>query len=259
MSQPRFRMVQREALWSEAADQIRSLIEQGVLPPGTRLPGERELSRQLGISRLSLREAIRSLQYAGYLQVIPGRGTFVRDTREWGASSLEQWLRQHDDLMNKIFEFRELFEPGVAALAAERATPAQLVALQRTIQAMREAAAAGDLDAAIAADAEFHYQLVALTHNDLIIRFLAQLLRSVGDERRASLNIPGQVERAIAGHEAIYEAIAQRDPERASALMRQHLRDARRYIHAWLQGALDPVTGHLRDWANGQTDKGGER
>ncbi|MCS7256821.1 MAG: FadR family transcriptional regulator [Thermomicrobium sp.] len=246
MSEVRFRAVQREALWSEAAEQIRSLIEQGILAPGTRLPGERELSQRLGISRLSLREAIRSLQYAGYLQVVPGRGTFVRDVREIGLASLDHWLRQHDDLVNKIFEFRELFEPGVAALAAERATSGQLAALRRTIEAMREAAAVGDLDAAIAADAEFHHQLVALTQNDLVTRFLAQLLRSIGEERRASLNIPGQVQRAIAGHQAIYEAIERRDAEEASRLMREHLRDARRYIQAWLEGNLDPVTGELR-------------
>lgn len=254
MSERVFTAVQRETLWSEAAEQLRTLILSRALPPGSRLPSERELCRQLGISRVSLREALRALQYAGYVSIIPGRGTFVREASEVGQRSLEEWLRQHDDLVQKIFEFRELFEPGIARLAAERASPEEIAQLARSVEAMQLASKQGDLDAAIAADAEFHHLLVRVTRNDLIIRFLEQLLRTTGEERRASLNIPGQVERAIAGHAAILEAIQERDPERAAMLMRQHLRDAWRYIAAWLAGDLDPISGMLR---NGSGRQGG--
>ncbi|WP_448577031.1 FadR/GntR family transcriptional regulator [Thermomicrobium sp.] len=247
MSKLVFSAVQREALWSEAAEQLKGLIRSRALPPGSRLPSERELCRQLGMSRVSLREALRALEYAGYLAIVPGRGIYVREASEIGQRSLEEWLRQHDDLVQKIFEFRELFEPGVAQLAAERASSQEIEQLAWSIAAMRAAWNEGDLDAAIAADAEFHHLLVRITRNDLIVRFLEQLLRATGEERRASLNIPGQVERAIAGHAAILEAIRARDPDRAGAAMRQHLRDAWRYIAAWLAGELDPVSGEIRE------------
>ncbi len=247
MSEQVFSTVQRETLWSEAAAQLKALIRSRALAPGSRLPSERDLCRQLGISRVSLREALRALEYAGYLAIVPGRGIYVREASEIGQRSLEEWLRQHDDLVQKIFEFRELFEPGVAQLAAERASLDEIGQLARSVEAMRLAWKEGDLDAAIAADAEFHHLLVRVTRNDLVIRFLEQLLRATGQERRASLTIPGQVERAIAGHTAILEAIQARDPERASAMMRQHLRDAWRYIAAWLAGDLDPVSGEIRN------------
>lgn len=245
-----FSTIQRETVWSAVADQLRSLILDGTLPPGSRLPSERELCRQLGVSRVSLREALRALQYAGYLRIVPGRGTFVRDAPDLAQHSLQESFHSHGNVVKEIkeiFEVRQIVEPGVARIAALRASPEQLVALRNTIQEMQHAAAAGDLDAAIAADAEFHYHVARVTGNELIIRLVCQLLRSTGQERRASLRVPGQLDRAIAGHTAIWEAIQKHRPDEAAAQMEQHLRDAWRYIQAWVAGQLDPISGRLRE------------
>ncbi len=229
-----FASVRREHVWSSAAEQIRALIEAGKLPAGTRLPGERDLCQQLGISRVSLREAIRVLESAGYLEVRPGRGTFVRDPAELHRETLATWLREHSDRVHKLFELRELLEPGLAAMAARRRDAGTEAALRATLSEMTEAAARGDLLVVVAADAEFHRILAHATGNSVIDELMTQVMHVIGEERRASLQIPGQIERAIAGHQAILSAVAQGDADAAEDAMRRHLRDAIHYIERWL-------------------------
>ncbi len=234
MSEVLFTNVRREHLWSTAVDQIRELIESGRLPVGTRLPAERALCQQLGISRVSLREAIRVLESTGYLEVKPGRGTFVRDPSALHRESLAAWLREHNDHVHKLFELRELVEPGLASLAARRRDPAVETALRATVVEMAEAAERGDLLLAVAADAEFHRILAHATGNSIIDDLMTQLMHVIGEERRASLQIPGQIARAIAGHHAILDAVTRGDPDAAAEAMRQHLRDAIYYIDQWI-------------------------
>lgn len=229
-----FASVRRDHLWSSAAEQIRNLIESGRLPAGTRLPGERDLCQQFGISRVSLREAIRALESAGYVEVKPGRGTFVRDPAMLHRESLASWLREHSDRVHKLFELRELIEPGLAALAARRRDPETELALRGTIEEMTFAAQRGDIPMAVAADAEFHRLLAHATANTIIDELMEQVMHVIGEERRASLQIPGQIERAIAGHEAILAAVSAGDAPGAEEAMRRHLRDAIRYIDQWL-------------------------
>ncbi|MGH2532768.1 MAG: FadR/GntR family transcriptional regulator [Thermomicrobiales bacterium] len=248
-----FTSVRRARLWSSAVEQIRALIDDGRLPIGTRLPGERELCQQLGISRVSLREAIRVLESTGHLEVRPGRGTFVRDPSEPARGPLAAWLRDHNDHIRKLFELRELVEPGLAALAARRGDRATDEALQETVDEMATSAARGDLIRVVAADAEFHHILAHSTGNSIVDGLMRQLIHVIGEERRASLLIPGQVERAMAGHSAILDAVARRDPAAAAEAMRRHLEDALFYIDQWLaaqeargEGAASPWSGRPR-------------
>ncbi|MER3484975.1 MAG: hypothetical protein C4345_02325 [Chloroflexota bacterium] len=100
---------------------------------------------------------------------------------------------------------------------------------------MTEAAARGDLLVVVAADAEFHRILAHATGNSVIDELMTQVMHVIGEERRASLQIPGQIERAIAGHQAILAAVAQGDAAAAEHAMRRHLRDAIHYIERWLK------------------------
>jgi len=230
-----FRNVPRANLWSTAVEQIRDLIDGGRLRPGERLPGERELCQQLGISRVSLREAIRVLESDGYLAVKPGRGTFVlAPPAAVDADPLAAWLREHDDLVRQLFELRLLVEPGVAALAAERRDPETRAALEAAAADLASAAVAADLPAAIAADAEFHNLLARATGNTVVGELVPRMMQAIGEERRVSLAVPGQLERAVAGHRAILGAVAAGDAATAEAAMRRHLRDALHYIDRWL-------------------------
>ncbi|MCC6790962.1 MAG: FadR family transcriptional regulator [Thermomicrobiales bacterium] len=228
-----FSSVRRAHLWSSAVDQIRDLIESGRLPAGSRLPGERELCQQLGISRVSLREAIRVLESHGFVEVRPGRGTYARLPEP--DRSLETWLREHNDHLHQLFELRGLVEPGLARLAARRRDAAVIAALETTVRELELVADLDDLSLAVAADAEFHRILAHATGNSIIDELMGQAMLALGDERRASLQIPGQIGRAAAGHRAILTAIAAGDSAAAEEEMRRHLGDAILYIDSWME------------------------
>ena len=104
----KFSSVSRNAVWATAADQIKELIENGTLPAESKLPSERALCERLGISRVSLREALRVLENDGYVSVKAGRGTFVRSPSDWQPDApgvlLEEWGRQHDELLDKLWK-----------------------------------------------------------------------------------------------------------------------------------------------------------
>lgn len=252
-SSPFVRIAHRQ-LWSAAVDHLRELIDSGRIAPGTRLPSERELCRQLGISRVSLREALRVLESMGYVEVRRGHGTFIRAVPSPAASGLEDWLQAHDDLVTKLFELRLLVEPGVGALVAARADAAVLERLDATIEEMQEAAQADDLPRVIAADAEFHHILGHGTQNTVIGDLMEQAMHATGEERRASLAIPGQTARAIVGHRAILQAIAEGDAEGARRAMEQHLRDAQTYIERWRK--VHPVQEGSQRERRGQDERG---
>lgn len=236
--QRQLRPVQRHNASHEAMEQIRSLIVNGTWGVGQRLPAERVISAELGISRPVVREAIRALEHLGYLEVRPGSGTYVRDFhRDVLTAPLRSWLqRYHADVM-KVFEVRELMEPGAARLAAERATEAEINATARALDDMETALREERWLEFAEADSRFHRAVTEAAHNEILLVLADSIMEILEDARRASLRIPGQLRRAYVGHAEILEAIRQRDGDRAEAAMRRHLRDARYYIARELEQA----------------------
>jgi len=225
------RRIEHVRLSQSAVEQIKELIAKRELHPGDRLPGERELVRQLGISRTSVREALRILEVMGLVEVRPGSGTYVKDpTADVMQAPLTPWLAAHRDSLMELFEVRELIEPGAAALAAQRACPHTIQAMRQTLEEMERAHQDGDLVGAVMADAEFHHLIMKATGNKLLIKLLDNIVHLLEEGRKASLRVPGQTARAIAGHRQILEAIAANDGEAAARAMSTHLRDAKFYM-----------------------------
>ncbi|MFC5996444.1 FadR/GntR family transcriptional regulator [Pseudonocardia hispaniensis] len=229
MSEPKFTQLTPQPLWTAAVDQLRELIDTGAIPPGTRLPGERTLCAQLGISRVSLREALRVLQAIGYVETRPGAGTFARVPDPVEPEQAATWF-ENDLHVVELFELRMLVEPGAAALAAARRVEDDVARMRFAIDQMRDAAARSDRLATVAADAEFHRVVGASLGNDAVKSLVEFMQERSGVERRVSLSVPGQIERAINGHLAILEAIAAKDAEAARLAMLHHLEDAMRFL-----------------------------
>ncbi|MGF1662986.1 MAG: FadR/GntR family transcriptional regulator [Kineosporiaceae bacterium] len=208
-------------LWSAVADQLRELIVAGAIPVGSRLPPERTLCAQLAVSRLPLREALRVLQASGYVETRPGSGTYARLPDPTPAT----WIDE-DIHVVELFELRLVVEPNVAGLAARRRSGEDLTRLAETVAVLREAGTAGDREAAVAADAAFHTVLAASAANTALTRLMDRMQELTGTERRVSLDVPGQIARAVADHERILDAVAGGDAEAATAAMAAHLRAA---------------------------------
>ena len=217
-----------EQVWSATVDRLRSLIDSGELAPGSRLPAERVLCEELGISRGSLRQALRVLASIGYVQIRAGSGTYVREHQD---QPLRTWFTEHDQLVEKLFDLRATVEPTLAGRLAGHATPKVLSRLEDNVAEMAQAAEDGDMLRVIATDAEFHRVIAQNAGNDDVAGLLRSVLALVGEERRAALRLPGQIRKAVDDHRAILDAIRRSDPGAARELTLKHLVDAKTYAH----------------------------
>lgn len=218
----------------QAISRLRDLIASGELRPGDRLPPEQELAQQLGLSRSSLREAVRALVQARVLDVRQGDGTYVTSLEPSLLMSgvvFAMDLLQGDQLL-EIFEVRRLLEPSATALAARRAREADVERLRATVRAMRENT---DAEARIALDLEFHELVAAMTGNETLCSMLEALHTRALRARLWRLGERGgETDWALGHHELIVDAIAKGDAELARAAASVHLADA----EAWLRGLV---------------------
>lgn len=216
----------RAKLSDLASDTLLSRIVRGVWKPGERLPSERQLSEQLAMSRASIREALRGLEAMGLVQVRHGQGVFVREGGEgqgFEGGFFAGWQSEHTYAIGELLAFRLLIEPELAALAAAHADPQFVKELNRTLDAMEEAAAAADLDLLVKLDTAFHDAVNRRAGNRLYSHLLDHIAQLSIDSRRISLGVPGRAIQVVAAHRAVAGAIAMRDPASASAAMRRHL------------------------------------
>lgn len=217
-----------EQVWSATVDRLRLMIDSGELAPGSRLPAERSLCEDLGISRGSLRQALRVLDSIGYVQIRAGSGTYVREQQE---QPLRTWFTEHDQLVEKLFDLRATVEPTLADRLARHASAKTVSRLEDNVAEMAQAAEDGDMLRVIATDAEFHRVIAQNAGNDDVAGLLRSVLALVGEERRAALRLPGQIRKAVDDHRAILEAIRRADPAAARELTLKHLVDAKVYAH----------------------------
>jgi GntR family transcriptional regulator, transcriptional repressor for pyruvate dehydrogenase complex len=217
-----------EQVWSATVDHLRAMIDSGELAPGSRLPAERVLCEELGISRGSLRQALRVLDSIGYVQIRAGSGTYVAEKQE---QPLNTWFTEHDQLVEKLFDLRATVEPTLADRLARHATAKVVSRLEDNVAEMAQAAEDGDMLRVIATDAEFHRVIAQNAGNDDVAGLLRSVLALVGEERRAALRLPGQIRKAVDDHRAILDAIRRRDPAEARERTLKHLVDAKTYAH----------------------------
>ncbi|MEC3981921.1 FadR/GntR family transcriptional regulator [Amycolatopsis sp. H20-H5] len=220
-----------EQVWSATVDHLRTLIDSGRLAPGSRLPAERILCDQLGISRGSLRQALRVLDSIGYVQIRAGSGTYVRELETDGQKPLRSWFREHEQLVEKLFDLRTTVEPTLAERLAYQHTPRVVSKLESNVAEMEQAAADGDMLRVIATDAEFHRVIAGNAGNDDVADLLRSVLALVGEERRTALRLPGQIRKAVDEHREILAAIRRSDPAAARAATLKHLVEAKTSVH----------------------------
>jgi len=219
-----FERVRRTKVYEEVAAQIQRQIADGVWRPGDRLPAERELAEAFGVSRSSVRDAIRVLELAGLVAPRQGEGTVVRElTMESLVSPLASVLGTRKDLLADLLEARRLIEPGVASRAAGQASEEDVQALSAILERQAEEIAQGRLG--VEEDSAFHYRLATAARNQVILKVIDVLMDLLQEERARSLQVRGRPRRSLAGHRRILAALRQRDPEGAGRAMEQHLKE----------------------------------
>jgi DNA-binding FadR family transcriptional regulator len=205
--------VRQAPLVVQVAEQFRALIASGDWAVGARIPGEHQLADELGVSRGTVREALRALSVAGLLEPRVGDGTYVRATDEISGVLVRGEL---PFTLAAVLDARAGLEAAAARLAARSATPAALAALDRALETRTAALHQGGYEGFVAADAAFHRAVVQASANPLLLRLhdavAAVLAQSIGD----TTELP-EDPRVSDSHRALLEAIRSGDAERAAA------------------------------------------
>ncbi|MCG8619705.1 MAG: FadR family transcriptional regulator [Desulfobacterales bacterium] len=224
--EPIFNKIKLQKLTDEIADQLRTLIMDGKLSPGEKLPAERSLAEMLGVGRSSLREALNILQAQGFVETRKRRGIFVCSL---GASivsdPLQQVLEEDKDKLLQLYEIRKELEIATAAKSALQRRQTDLDQMKAVLDAMAEDAKETRL--ALERDLEFH-QLIARSTGNF---FRSHILKSIFDLSDAYLkfvvkhivNDRDHIDSVLAQHRRILDAIEARNPDEAGQAMADHL------------------------------------
>ena len=224
---PQFGTVTREAVPQQIVSRLLDLIQQRHLGPGDRLPAERELAASMGVSRSSLREALRALTVLGVTDMRHGTGTYVSSLEpELLVRPLSFVLSLSEQASDQLFEARKVVEPAMAALAAARIDEATVERLDACVDRAR--AAIGDAEAFMATDLELHDTIREAAGNAILGRFM-ESIRALGlASRRRTGSRRAVQEQTVKDHRAIVAALRAHDPEAASAAMLDHLKNVER-------------------------------
>jgi GntR family transcriptional repressor for pyruvate dehydrogenase complex len=231
------------AAGSHVVEHVRRLIEAGRLKPGDRLPPERDLARQIGVSRPSLRSGLRSLQAMGVISARQGSGTFIADgPPRLGEAPLRFLAALHGFTRDEMFEARRVLEVGAAGLAAERATPEEMATMSEEVASMF--ASLDDPQAYLIHDVQFHRAVAAGSQNPVLATLIDTVAELVYEVRRLTVERATDLKESAEMHRRVYRAIKARDPERARREMSEHLDLARRaQAGEEEQPAPTPATG----------------
>jgi GntR family transcriptional repressor for pyruvate dehydrogenase complex len=222
-----YKPIKSGRLYEQIVEQIEQQILSGNIRFGDRLPSERELGEQFGVSRTAVREAMKALVQRGLIEVRPGRGTFVTAGTSMAVRTSLGFMIRIENLegTRNLVEVREILEPEIASLAAQRATGDNKKAMQEAIDVMD--ANLDDADAFIEADLDFHLALAEGTQNTLILILIDTLVDVLRELRIRTSLVEGGLNRAQHHHKQILEAVMLGDPNQARKRMQLHLQQVR--------------------------------
>lgn len=229
-----FKAIAPVRLYETVTDQIVGLIRNNKLKPGDRLPSERELAEELSISRGSLREAFRVLESRGLIKSNQGGGRFVRGIHK-------------DDLINtgnvvfnlekssilELIEAREIFEVKIVELAAQRATYEDMKAIENFFVQLKEGGESNSETSAAEkteSDTEFHIAIAKASHNFVFVNIMRLHFDLLKDTREKTWKVHGRRKEQINEHWLIFEAIKEKNSEKAAKAMLNHLRNIRKVV-----------------------------
>lgn len=221
-SLPAFVPIQKSLIAAQAIERIKGMVVRGELLPGQALPPERDLATRLGVSRPTLREAIRALTAMNILESRQGDGTFVTSLDPLLLSEpLNFMLRIDDSAILALFEVRRILEADAIALATERMTEEELMALQQLVG--KAAATVDQPEVFLRYDFEIHSTIIRSTRNPILISLASSISQLSLESRRRTSRLPGVRAQAHADHEEIVKAIGLRDARAARTAMIKHL------------------------------------
>lgn len=244
-------------LTEHVLEHVRKAIEEHALRPGDRLPPEREMAQQLGVSRATLRSAIGYLAAMGVLRIRHGVGTFVADgPPEIGRASLSMMGALHGFQLWQIFEARTILESSLAALAAERGQEHDFAVLAEEVAEMY--ATCDSPSEYLIHDVRFHRAIAGAAGNPILGALMETVVTALYENRRNSVEHTVNLRESADFHRDIYRAIRSRNGARSAELMQHHLRRAEDAQRREAAGAPERLEALQAAGAGAPKDAGAE-
>lgn len=215
--------INRIPVTQQVEERLKQMIESGAYGPGCKLPTEMELCQTLGVGRGTVREAFRSLQARGYVELRPGRGAFAADRLPSDELGTVEWLVRNELQLHDAIEVRRALEPMAARRMTELGDPAAVEELAALHEQFLAAVAQEDIARIAALDEAFHSAIVAASGNRLLIAINQQVNQEIKTFRSKTFQVPQNVKNAVVPHSSILHAIRTGDSDGAEAAMRAHL------------------------------------
>ena len=220
--------IPRDRVYTKVAEQLQAHIV-NELKPGDMLPPERELVQRFGVSRSSIRDAIRRLEAVGLLEPRQGVGTMVRDVvADTVTAPVTGALLQKKKTIDELLDVRMVIEPALARRAALHATAGQIAEMDAILKRQEEKIGQGEL--ATEEDTNFHYTIALAADNSVLLKLAQVLMDSLREMRERSLQTGGRPAKSLAAHRRIFAAIKKGDADAAEATMRRHLLEVAKLI-----------------------------
>ncbi|MEF3255497.1 MAG: FadR family transcriptional regulator [Deferribacterales bacterium] len=220
-----FQKIKPKKISDEVYNQVKSLILTGKLKPGDKLPPERELALEMGVSRTSLREAIQKLEAQGFLYQVQGGGTYVKTiTNGILDAAIEEFVKR-DEAIFDLMEIRKILETWASYTAAERRSEEEINKMKQFLNEMYVAKERGEIGHL--SDANFHLEISNATNNVMLIHLMKNLfywIEKVSYEVRSRMyKNPESHAELFKQHTDIFNAIVEKDPEKAYNAMLTHM------------------------------------
>lgn len=219
-------MEEKGDLTSKLIGSFKRLISEGVLVPGARLPSERELAQQFGVSRPSLRHALKVLEAMGVLSQKVGSGTYLNTSAEQILNRPLEFVLLLDEITHsELLDTRHILEPEVAARAAENATAEHLRVIESTLDPKRS-----NIEDSVQADIAFHRAIFNASGNRLCLRMFSAIHLAMLETMRLT-SVHTDWKETLNYHRPVYDAIFRRDAADARHQMSEHLKHAKRIFN----------------------------
>ena len=238
MTESRFRKLTPVRIFEQVVETVRRLILSGDLNPGDKLPTEQELEKQLNVSRSSIREALRVLEFEGLVEVRRGSGTYVAPYSHMAKRRIEvaKWLEQREETLDNLLQVRMSLEALTVSLAAGKITEDEKQELVKIFKETAEGTTHPnedgevDLDALVELDSRFHLAISRISGNDIAHEIVAYVIPAFHEANKAVIYVGGTLNNLLEDHGAILSAIQTHDSEAAESAMRKHIERVRREV-----------------------------
>lgn len=231
-----FEKIPRNNIPEIIVDEIQQSLLRGDFKPGEQLPSERALAQMFSVSRSSVREAMKALQYMGLVEIKVGEGCFVRDPAHALADSFRYACLLRKFSVRESIEAREILEAETARLAAVRATDRDKEKIVEVFEA--GLMCKGDFDCFLQKDFDLHMSVAEATHNGMLVQMIQTIKGTLSEYSHDVLTWPGQVDVTIECHRKIVQAILDGDPEQAMNRMIYHLENTKETANMVLASRL---------------------